>query len=187
MDTTSLTLLDAVKAGPTAPEWARFTRLYEPLLKRWAVSRGFTPTDADDLTQEVLVRLFSALPKYRRADDGSFRSWLFVLARNAGHDFRRRVATRPLPAPDGLSAVDDASPLAEMEEAEYLRELSRQAVELIRPEFSPQAMGSFIGTKIDGRPAAAVAAELGVTPNAVYIAVNKVMTRLREVLAGLVD
>lgn len=187
MDTTSLTLLEALKAGPTAPEWARFTRLYEPLLKRWAVSRGFTLTDADDLAQEVLLKLFAALPGYRKVPGGSFRSWLFRLTVNTGHDFRRRVATRPLPDPDGLSGVDALSPLTEMEEAEYLRELSRQAVELVRAEFSPQAMASFEGTKVAGRPAAEVAAELGVTPNAVYIAVNKVMTRLREVLAELMD
>lgn len=186
MDTTSLTLLESLRAGGmSAPEWARFVRLYEPLLKRWAVGKGFTPTDADDLAQEVLLKLFAALPGYQRSAGGSFRGWLFVLARNVGHDFRRRVATRPLPAPDGLSAVDQ--PLTEMDEVEYLRELTRHGLELVRPEFSPQMMAAFEGTKVAGRPAAAVAAELGVTPNAVYIAVNRVMTRLREVLAGLID
>ncbi len=187
MNTTSLTLLESLKAGPTAPEWAQFVTLYEPLLKRWARSRGFAPQDADDLTQEVLLRLFTELPKYDKKPGGSFRSWLFRLTANAGHDYRRRVATRRLPEPDGLSGVGHESPLTEMDETEYLRELSRQGLELIRPEFGLQAMAAFEGTKIAGRPAAEVAAELGVTANAVYIAVNRVMTRLREVLAGLMD
>ena len=188
MDTTSLTLLESLKSdGMAAPEWARFDALYRPLLQRWARSRGFAPQDADDLTQEVFVKLFTELPKYEKKPGGSFRSWLFRLTANAGHDYRRRVATRRLPEPDGLSGVGQEPPLTEMDETEYLRELSWQGLELIRPEFSAQAMASFEGTKVAGRPAADMAAELGMTANAVYIAVNRVMTRLREVLAGLMD
>lgn len=188
VESTSLTLLGSLKAGGTAaPEWARFDALYRPLLARWARSRGFPPQDADDLTQIVLIKLLDELPRYEPRPGGSFRSWLFRLTVNAAHDYRRRVATRHLPAPDGLSGVGHDSPLAEMEEAEYLRELCRRGLELIRPEFSAQAMAAFVGSKVDGRPAADVATELGITVNAVYIAVNRVMTRLREVLAGLMD
>ncbi len=187
MQTTSLTLLDAVKGNPHAPEWGRFTRLYLPLIERWAIRNGFQPADAADLAQDVLLKLLSALPGYRREDGRSFRSWLFRLATNAGHDFRRRVATRKLPAGDGLSGVVNAAPFAEMDEAEYLRELSRRAVEAVRGDFGEQTMAAFTGTKIDGRPAAEVAAELGITTNAVYVAVNRVMTRLRQELDGLLD
>ena len=48
-------------------------------------------------------------------------------------------------------------------------------------------MAAFRRTKVDGLPAAEAAFELGMTPGAVYNAVNRVMTRLREVLAGLID
>ncbi len=187
MQTTSLTLLDAVKGNPNAPEWGRFTRLYLPLLERWAIRNGFQPADAADLAQDILLKLLSALPSYQREEGRSFRSWLFRLATNAGHDYRRRVATRQLPAGDGLSGVENASPFAEMDEAEYLRELSRRAVEAVRTDFGEQTMAAFTGTKIDGRPAAEVAKELGMTVGAVYLAVNRVMTRLRQELDGLLD
>ena len=101
MDSTSYTLLDSLKQGTGASGWPRFVSLYEPLLKRWAISQKFPPNDADDLIQEVLLKLFTALSEYE-AGGGSFRSWLFRLTVNSGHDFRRRVATRRLPAPDGL-------------------------------------------------------------------------------------
>lgn len=188
METTSLTLLGSLKAaGMATPEWARFDALYRPLLARWARREGFPPQDADDLTQIVMMKLFDELPRYEPRPGGSFRRWLFRLTVYAAHDYRRRVATRHLPAPDGLSGVGQDDPLVEMEEAEYLRELSRRGLELIRPEFSDRAMAAFEGTKVDGRPAADVAAELGMTANAVYIAVNRIMTRLREVLTGLMD
>lgn len=187
MQTTSLTLLDAVKGKPHSPEWGRFTRLYLPLLERWAIRNGFQPADAADLAQDILLKLLSALPSYQREDGRSFRSWLFRLATNAGHDFRRRVATRAMPAGDGLSGMAEPSPFTELEDAEYLRELCRRAVEAVRGDFGQQTMAAFTGTKIDGRPAAEVAAELGITANAVYIAVNRVMTRLRQELDGLLD
>ena len=186
-DATSLTLLEAVKAQPDSPEWGRFERLYRPLLEGWAARNGFQPADAADLAQEILLKLLSALPAYAPQPGRSFRSWLFRLATNAGHDYRGRVATRPLPAGEGLSGVGEDPALAEMEEAEYRRELTRRAVAAVRGDFGEQTMAAFTGTKIDGRPAAEVAAELGVTPNAVYVAVNRVMTRLRAELDGLLE
>lgn len=187
MHTTSLTLLDAVKAQPDSPEWGRFVRLYRPLLEGWAVRHGFQPADAADLAQDILVKLLSALPGYQRQASGSFRSWLFRLAINAGHDRRRRVATRKLPAGEGLSGVEEESPLAEMEEAEYRRDLTRRALAAVKGDFGEQTMAAFTRHKVDGLPAAEVATELGMTANAVYVAVNRVMTRLREEVDGLLD
>jgi hypothetical protein len=40
---------------------------------------------------------------------------------------------------------------------------------------------------VNGRPASAVAAELGLTVNAVYVARSRVLRRLREYLDELLD
>jgi RNA polymerase sigma-70 factor (ECF subfamily) len=40
---------------------------------------------------------------------------------------------------------------------------------------------------LDGFPAAAVAAKLGTTPNAVFIAKSRVMARLRQEAEGLIE
>lgn len=187
MHTTSLTLIGKISGQPDSPEWERFVRLYRPLLEGWAARNGFQPADAADLAQDILVKLLKELPGYQPLPGRSFRSWLFRLATNAGHDHRRRVATRKLPVGDGLSGVQEDSPLAEMEEAEYRRELSRRALATVRGDFGEQTMAAFTRTKVDGRPAAEVATELGMTANAVYVAVNRVMTRLRAELDGLLD
>jgi RNA polymerase sigma-70 factor (ECF subfamily) len=49
----------------------------------------------------------------------------------------------------------------------------------------PTAWQAFHETMLRGRPIGAVAAELGVTPNAVYVARSRVLKRLRQELAGL--
>jgi len=45
---------------------------------------------AHDLSQEIWVKVFRALPRFR--PDGSFRSWLFSIALNHVRDARRRNA-----------------------------------------------------------------------------------------------
>lgn len=51
----------------------------------------YGPGDADDLTQEVYVRAFGALPRFR--GDASARSWLLTIARRTCAD-QVRVAQR---------------------------------------------------------------------------------------------
>ena len=48
--------------------------------------------DADDVTQDVYVRMWRALPRFR--GDSSARTWLFVIARRACVDVLRRRGRR---------------------------------------------------------------------------------------------
>jgi RNA polymerase sigma-70 factor (ECF subfamily) len=190
MHTTSPTLLDQLRRPGERAAWDRFVRLYTPLLVRWAARRGFGPADADDIVQEVFARLVRELPRYARGPGQSFRGWLARLLTNVGHNFRRDRATRALPGADGLSGVGDEPPAAaveELDEAEYRRLLLRRGLDLVRPDFSDATWAAFTGVMIDGRPAAEVAAAVGITENAVYLARHRVLTRLRQELAGLLD
>jgi RNA polymerase sigma-70 factor (ECF subfamily) len=65
--------------------------------------------------------------------------------------------------------------------------LVHRALELVRSDFTPETWDAFKGFMLDGRPAQDVARELGVTPNAVYLARNRVLTRVRQELDGLID
>ena len=184
---TSLTLLDHIQQRCQPDAWSRFVRLYTPLLRAWTKKQGLRDADADDLTQEVLVKLMDELPKYRRAAGQSFRGWLYRVTANRCTDFRRRVATRALPAADGLSAVDTESPLSDFEEVEYRRAIVSRGLELIRPEFNERTWFAFHQLMIQGVPTAEVAHELGVTENAVYLARHRVLTRLRREIDGFVE
>ena len=187
MPTTSLTLLDRLKRPGQPDAWDRFVRLYAPLLLHWSRLQGFHDTDAEDLTQTVLVKLIRLLPGYERRDGQNFRGWLFTICRNECRDFRTRRGTRALPGADGLLTVTAAPRTNAPEEAEYHRMLVHRALELVRPDFTPATWTAFTRFAIDGRSAPEVARELEITPNAVYLARNRVLTRVREELAGLLD
>ena len=185
---TSLTLLDCLRQShPPVTAWERFVRIYTPLLYEWASRQGFHDADRADLTQEVLIKLLRKLPEYQSKPGHSFRSWLFAVARNEGRDYRRNRGTRGLPAADGLSGYADGAPFNEMEEAEYCRFVVHRALSMIRSEFKEDVCQAFERHKILGKPAAEVAAELGMTEGALYTACSRVMTRLREEIGGFVE
>lgn len=182
---TSATLLDRLRRPDDPAAWDRFTTLYTPLLHTWAARQGFHPADAADLVQDVLVKLLRELPRYVRGPGQSFRGWLRTLATNAGRDFRRRAATRPLPPADGLA--DAADPADGFDEADHRRALVARGLSLIRSEFAGRTWEAFEGVVVRGRAVADVAAELGLTANAVYLARHRVLTRLRREIDGFLE
>ncbi|HEY7133415.1 MAG TPA: sigma-70 family RNA polymerase sigma factor [Candidatus Limnocylindrales bacterium] len=64
-----------------------FDRYHEPVY-RFIASRVHRPSDAEDLTQLVFVKVLEALPRYE-ARGVPFGGWLFRLARNAVIDHVR--------------------------------------------------------------------------------------------------
>jgi RNA polymerase sigma-70 factor, ECF subfamily len=72
-------------------------------------------------------------------------------------------------------------------EAEYRQQLVSRALELMHTDFQPATWRAFWEHGVCGRPAAEVAAELGLTTGAVYAAKFRVLDRLRKELQGLLD
>lgn len=61
---------------------------------------------SEDLAQEVWIKVFGALPRYRPA--GSFRSWLYSIALNHLRDaLRSGRARRPPPTSEVEALIDD--------------------------------------------------------------------------------
>jgi RNA polymerase sigma-70 factor, ECF subfamily len=184
---TSLTLLDRLRAPGHTDAWNRFVQLYRPLLHTWAKRQGLQDADAADLTQEVLVKLMSELPHYARGAGQSFRGWLFRVTANQCRDFRRRVATRALPGADGLSGADAGPPLVEFEEAEYRKALVDSGLATIKDEFEAKTWSAFEQVMVHNRSAAEVATKLGRTKGAVYSSQSRILARLREVIDEFLD
>jgi RNA polymerase sigma-70 factor (ECF subfamily) len=195
MAETSLSLLDRLRApGSPAGAWQRLVDLYTPLLHRWLRPANLQPSDVDDLVQEVLAVVVRKIPEFRHdGRAGSFRAWLrTITVRRLGDYWRGRYAAAPSPGPDELGRMlaeleDPHGGLSRLWDEEHDRYVLERLVELIEPEFKPATWAAFRGHVIEGRSADAVAAELGVTPNVVFIAKSRVMHRLREEARGLID
>ena len=78
-----------VAEAQSGDEWAFgmiFDHYHEPVY-RFIASRVHRPSDAEDLTQLVFVKVLEALPRYE-SRGVPFGGWLFRLARNAVIDLR---------------------------------------------------------------------------------------------------
>jgi len=167
-----------------APAWAQFVQVYAPLIYGFARRQGLQDADAADLTQEVLQAVAGAI---RGLDydptRGSFRGWLFTVVRSRLSNFRRRRRSHldegsgdtavqqtlaGVPAPDHDGAWWDQ---------EHERRLFAWAAEQVRPAVEPGTWRAFWGTAVEGRPAKEVAAALGLSVAAVYMAKSRVLAR----------
>lgn len=188
MHTTSPTLLDRLRMSTDEVAWGRFVELYTPLLFHWARGCGLQAEDAADLVQDVFAALLHKLPEFTYDPGRSFRGWLRTVTLNLWRDRRRAVATRPLPGGDCHAARAVApDPALDLEESEYRAYLVSRALKLMQADFAPATWKAAWEHAVVGRPAAAVAAELGLTPAAVYCAKFRVLGRLRQELHGLFE
>lgn len=109
-DSPSSEQLEALVRQAQAGDEQAFSRLVERCysqIYRWALVRTNDGDDAEDVTQNVLVRLYTRLRQY----DGRsrFTTWLYrVTANTAGGFFRKRAARQR--AADRFSEPDAAHP-----------------------------------------------------------------------------
>jgi RNA polymerase sigma-70 factor, ECF subfamily len=133
------------------------------------------------------------MPNFERWRDGAFRAWLRQVTVNRVRTYRRaRRGRHPVVADDGtddfLARLEDPnSDAAKQWDREHDAHLFRSLLAAVERDFGPQTWRAFSRFALDGRPAADVAAELGLSKNAVLLAKAHVLRRLRDEAAGLLD
>lgn len=188
MSTTSLSLLERLRKPEREPQaWERFDRLYSPLLHYWARKVGLSGEEARDAVQDVLVSLLDKLKQFEH-DGRSFRGWLRTVVQNECRDYFRKGHRKTRATTDSvlndLAIIDDSKTF---DEGEYRAWVSRRALQLMQNEFEHSTWRACWGMTVDGRSAKEVAAELGITENAAFLARSRVLRRLREEFDGLLD
>jgi RNA polymerase sigma-70 factor (ECF subfamily) len=194
---TSLSLLDrARRQAPGA--WEQLVSLYAPLVYGWCRRAGLRPDDAEDVGQEVFCAVARKLGEFHRDRPGdSFRGWLWRITDHKIGDYRRQhpAALEAVGGSEGLRRVgglaDEGPDTSASDPAgappREDKVLLHQALQQLRPEFSEQVWQAFWRVTVESRVPAAVARELGVSTNVVYLAKSRVLRRLREEFAGLLE
>jgi RNA polymerase sigma-70 factor (ECF subfamily) len=186
MHTTSLTLLQRLRNQSDEEAWLLFVNLYTPLLRRWASQIGLPAVDSDDLVQEILLIALAKLPSFTYSHDGSFKAWLRKTAENKSIEFfrRRKVVGRGT-GDAGLSGVSVPADASRFWDHEFNQHLAARALELMQREFHETTWKACWELTFNNRPAAEVGPELGISPNACYVAKGRVLRRMRELLGEL--
>jgi RNA polymerase sigma-70 factor (ECF subfamily) len=186
MTETNVSLLLRVRNPNDARSWREFVALYEPLLLSYVRSRGLTEHDARDVVQQIFIALLKALPTFElNKTRGRFRTWLWQIASNAIADWARRqrrqtkAETHWLEQLSTTDADDSQQREAEWRD-EYRKYILEKVLKRVREKTQPKTWACFEQHLKLGRPGAEVAAELGMTPNAVYVSAARVLAKVRQ-------
>src|SRR5262245_7658700 len=95
LPTTCITLLTQLRQCPSNQAgWDEFVDRYGRHIYRWCRQWRLQDADAEDLTQNILVKLTQKLGAFAYDPSRSFRGWLKTVAHHAWRDFedsRRRA------------------------------------------------------------------------------------------------
>lgn len=183
MLTTSDSLIEqACRLKPEA--WERLCALYGPIIYSWCRLRGLQDSDAADAVQEVFRSVFRHLNQFRR-QGGVFHAWLWRITINQVRLHFRQKQRDPIPTDDDQVQQWPDSADEEPQPESTRQRVLRRALDLIRGDFSEQTWTAFVRTSLQGESCQGVAAELGMTANAVRQARFRVLRRLRQELNGL--
>src|SRR5262249_42253586 len=112
------------------------------------------------------------------------RNRVLDVARRAG----RTPAARGGSDADVTAALtsDDVDADTGGQEAER-KGILRRGLEIVRAEFEPPTWGAFWRVTVDDTPAVEVAQALGVSANVVYLSKSRVLRRLSDLFADLIE
>ena len=194
MNSTSISLLNRLQQTDDSKNWNRLVELYAPLLRLWLRKYDVQPSDADDLVQEVLMAVSKDLKSFDHSGrPGAFRSWLRTILVHRLRNFWRAQGRRPQARGDTdierrLDQLEDpASEMSEIWNRQRDRHVARQLLAASESSFEPSTWKAFCRVTLDGARPDVVAAELGISLNAVFGAKSRVLRRLRQEVEGLVE
>jgi RNA polymerase sigma-70 factor (ECF subfamily) len=190
---TSVSLLERLAGAPTDDDWRRLVDLYQPLLRAWMTRAGVAASDVDDQVQEVLVVVFRKMAGFEWRGQGAFRAWLRTILANELRDYFRGQKYRPIATGDSdflrrlgeLESPDSA--LSRLWDREHDQHVVASLMERVQGDFDPVTWQAFVRHVQEGKPAGQVAEALGLSLNSVLLAKSRVLKRLRQEAAGLVE
>ena len=174
-------LVDRARRGDETA-FRRLVERHRDRIYRQALVQTGDADDAEDVTQEVLVRLHLGLAGFR--SESKFETWLFTLTRNAAADFRNkqnrphRLAARMRELGGGEDGV------ASDPEGRLEASLIGDQVRAFLAQLSERQRTVLDLVDLQGYPTGEVAEMLGMRPVTVRTHLMRARRALREELLG---
>lgn len=149
-----------------------------PTVHRWALVMTGDPTEADDLTQDVLVQMLRRLHSYRGA--AAFSTWVYAVTRNAAADRRRRSDRRMQRRVDPDSILSARSGATEAPERAIDRGRLSALLRSFFEELPERQRQVFDLADLQGFSSPEIASMLGIEPVSVRAHLFKARRTLRK-------
>ena len=164
----------------TPPSWDEVVRTHSARVYRLAYRLTGNQHDAEDLTQEVFVRVFRSLSTYT---PGTFEGWLHRITTNLFLDLvrrRARIRFEALPEDAERVAGREKSPAQHLDDRSFDDDV-QAALDALPPDFR----AAVVLCDIEGLTYEEIAATLGIKLGTVRSRIHRGRVQLREALAHL--
>jgi len=160
------------------PTWDEVVRTHSGRVYRLAYRLTGNRHDAEDLTQEVFVRVFRSLDRYR---PGTFEGWLHRITTNLFLDLaRRRQRIRFDALPEDAERIPGRERSPEQAYADdHLDDDVQAALDALPPDFR----AAVVLCDVEGLSYEEIAATLGVKLGTVRSRIHRARGQLRDALA----
>ena len=188
--TTRPTLLARLRHDPSnEAAWDEFVEQYGRHIYRWCRHWRLQDADAEDVAQDILMKLARKLRDFAYNPKSSFRGWLKTIAHHAWRDFvDGRTLARPIADEkiwEQLQSVEAREDLIHKLEEAFDYELLEAAKIQVRLRVAPHTWEAFRLVAMEGRPVTEVAAAVHMQVAMVYVAKSKVQKMLQEEIQKL--
>jgi RNA polymerase sigma-70 factor (ECF subfamily) len=188
---TRVTLLTQLRQDPSDQAgWDEFVERYGRHIYSWCRRWKLQDADAEDVTQDILLKLTRKLRDFAYDPSRSFRGWLKTVAHHAWRDFdeSRRHGRRAAGAGEAqelMLTLEAREDLAQKLEQAFDLELLEAAKVRVRLRVAPHTWEAFRLTTFEGLPVVEVAAMVQLKVAMVYVAKSKVQRMLQEEIGKL--
>lgn len=175
-------LIHKARQGDTQA-FGELYELYAPRVYRFFAAHLDNNQDAEDLTGEVFIKVWKALPGYRERGV-PFGGYLFRIARNALIDQYRRFGRKDAPLPiDETRLQDPAGNPASLISASQEHQRIRQLLAQLRDDYRTVLTLRFLSDLSPDE----VAVAMGRSPGAVRVLQHRALGALRKMLSDQVE
>lgn len=158
---------------------AELCKLYYRDIYSYIYYRVSSVEDAEDLTNDVFLRMVESICSCRSSGEKSFLAWLFRIANNSVVDYYRRRAVRHhlplderhLPSHDGPEVSVEAK-------------LTRERLQRALPKLTDEQQQVIILKFVEGLSNAEIAQILGKSEGAIKSLQHRGLVSLRRILEG---
>jgi RNA polymerase sigma factor (sigma-70 family) len=183
--TTSKTLLDKLRSGDEI-SWDEFYAKYREIILFVGGLHGLNEHEQDDLLQRVMCRFFKNSETFIfKPEIARFRTYLGAIIKNCATDIRKeRAKENPYELPDSIAAPN-SRPDWELDHkfiAEWRVLIFRDALDKLKGRVDLKTFQAFELYGLQKRPAEKVAVHLGMKINQIYLAKNRCVRILNEIV-----
>ena len=183
-ETTRSSVLKAVANTENEAAWARFFDLYAGFVFSIARSKGLKEEDADDVVQDVFIRLAEFLPTFEYSrTKGRFRSYLVNLVYNLIIDkwrIHQRDDERMKAYRDEV--VNMAPADKDFAECEWQEAALEEALRRIKPEVRPEHYAAFVASAVEGQDTETVMRLYNLSRDNLYQIRKRLTAKLQETI-----